>query len=641
MLPGIHPPSGLLFYHGGPSPKHLVSIPPPQPLRDALNRYFGHAGFRDGQRAAIEALEGGRDVQVVLPTGGGKSLCYQLPAARAAEAKGGVTLVVSPLIALMEDQVGALQARGVPAVALHSGLDRATTQAARRAVETRGGLLYASPERLRLRRFRQWLGRLPLVAAAVDEAHCISAWGHDFRKDYQRLGVLKEELGVPVIALTATATPRVMEEIRTSLGLEDPLVVRGSFERPNLAFSVELLQGDRARARRVAELIAQSGVDTGAGRAVIYAATRKRVAALSRALRKAGVAAGYYHAGRSDSARENAQAAYDEGRRPVLVATTAFGMGVDHPDVRLVVHAEAPGTLEGYYQQAGRAGRDGAPARCVLLYSSKDALTHERLRGNTPAPGSVAGWKALQDYVYGMTCRQAVLVRHFTGAPGGGCGTCDVCTDPEAVRGAVQAARDGLRTRRAARVKARRQAEAIDLTPEQDDRVVAFVDHLRKPVGKRLVAKGLRGSRAKAVRRKGLLSNPHHGALSDLPEVTLVQAVERLLAEGRLAPRGRKYPTVWIPDKRVRKPRPPGAPPPRPRGYRAANPVQAALARFRRKEARRRRWKAYQVFDNRTLEALAEARPRDLDALRDVPGMGPKRVERFGEALLDLLERVD
>jgi ATP-dependent DNA helicase RecQ len=602
-------------------------------LDDTLKRVFGHDTFRPGQQAAIAALERGRDVQVLLPTGGGKSLCYQLPAIRHIEATGGVTLVVSPLIALMEDQVGTLRGRGVPAVALHSGLAREERGVAMREVEERGGLLYVSPERMRTARFRRWLRRLPVRVAAVDEAHCISEWGHDFRKDYLGLGVIKAELGVPLIALTATATARVMAEIRDSLGLVSPLVVQGDFRRPNLALSVELRQGDVARANRVAALV-QTVV--GEGRAVVYAATRKRVKALCAFLRKQGIPAGYYHAGRSDGARNNAQEAYQGGRRPVLVATTAFGMGVDHPDVRLVVHAEAPGTLETYYQQAGRAGRDGLAARCVLLYSTKDAGTHARIRGDEAHPGRVEGWRALQDYVYGTGCRQQAIVRHFTGAEGPTCASCDACRTPAAVRASVAAARKALGERQRAREAKRRREEAVNLTAAQDEDVVAFVDHLRRPVSKRLVALGLKGSRSRASRRKKLSDNPRFGALKDLPERALVRAVERLLAEGRLAPKGRKYPTVWIPGKRVRQPA--GTSPSRPRGFQPSSPVEAALKRFRRAEARRRRWKAYQVFPDETLVGIATASPRDLEGLGAVRGMGPRRLARFGPRLLELLE---
>jgi len=601
-----------------------------------LSRAFGHAALRPGQGEAATALDAGRDVLVVLPTGTGKSLCYQLPAAWHAQDRRAVTLVVSPLVALMEDQVRALRAKGIPAAAFHRGLDKAAFTASTRDIEARGGLVYASPERLRNAGFRRWLARLPRFAIAVDEAHCISEWGHDFREDYARLGELKREFGGPVIALTATATPRVRDEIARSLGLVDPLVVEGDVRRPNLAFVVEHVAGDAARTRRVAEVLREAGVPE-TGRAIVYAATRKRVSALCADLRRLGVPAGYYHAGRSDSARQNAQEAYEEGRRPVLVATSAFGMGVDHPDVRVVVHAEAPGTLESYYQQAGRAGRDGAPARCVLLWSPKDAVTQARLRGQSAPPGVVEGWRALDAYVHGAVCRQVAFSAHFLGEGGPPCGVCDVCAEPTVTKAEARAARERRTERRQERDQARRDADAVVLDAEQCDRIVAFVDALGRPVGKRLVAQGLRGSKSKAARRRGLPNNPHHGALNAVPEDALVRAVERLLGEGRLARKGKKYPTVWIPGKAVRGAGGLPRTPRKPRGFVAADPIEGALERFRLREARRRKWKAYMVFDNATLRALAAARPRTLDDLARVPGIGPKRLATFGEALLDLM----
>ena len=617
----------------------LFEAAPPVPAPTAevasavVREVFGFDSFRPGQARAIEAFLQGRDALVVLPTGGGKSLCYQVPAIVRHRAGEGPTLVVSPLIALMDDQVLALSQAGVPAVALHSARPREDWRALREEA-SRAALIYASPERIKNRRFRGWLRELGLAAAAVDEAHCISAWGHDFRPDYMALHVLKRELEVPIIALTATATVRVMEEVAEALGLLEPAVVRGDFSRPNLAFSVELVQGDRARTDRVVELLRSAGLGGAApGRAVIYAATRKRVQALNQALRAAKLPSGYYHAGRSDSARANAAARFESGKKPILVATTAFGMGIDRPDVRMVIHANAAGSLAAYYQQAGRAGRDGQPAGCVLLYSSGDAVTHARLRGKQPAPGAVAGWKAMQDYVFGVRCRQQQIVDYFTGTPGRACGRCDACLDPEGVRVRVGEARaDHVERRRGRDEKTRREAEVV-LTEDQVELVLQFVGALRTPLGKGLVAKGLRGSASKPVRRKGLSKNPAFGALRGVPERAVLDALEALLEAGRLARKGRKYPTVWLPDKPVRLKRDPAASPPRPR----LTGLRVALRSFRRAEARRRRWKPYQVFDDQTLGRIVASRPASEEELLAIRGLGPKRVGRFGERLLELV----
>ncbi|MBN2800775.1 MAG: ATP-dependent DNA helicase RecQ [Deltaproteobacteria bacterium] len=596
-------------------------------LLPLLRDRFGHTAFRDGQGEAAGALLAGRDALVLLPTGGGKSLCYQLPALARAEAGLGPTLVVSPLIALMEDQLVGLRAKGIQAVALHSGMGWDEVKAARSQMAA-STLIYASPERLKSKRFLRLLQDAGVGAAAVDEAHCVSEWGHDFRPDYLNLGMLKETLGLPVMAVTATATPRTLDEIQAVLRLSSPEVVIGSYYRPNLAFSVELHQGDKVRTARVVALVREALA--GPGRVLVYAATRKRVKALAEALRAAGLPAGWYHAGRTDLARQRAQSALLSGKSRVLVATNAFGMGVDLPDVRLVVHANAPGTLEAWVQEAGRAGRDGEPARCVMLYAAMDALTRARIRGASAKPGVEAGWKALQDVIYGTRCRQQMAIDYLGGPQGPPCGRCDACLEGAQVSQAVDSAREVLRERAAARAEERDQALSIRLEPAEEAEVVRFVAALSKPAGARLVALGLRGSRAKLVLSRTLDQNPAYGALKHLPELTLVHGIEAMLEAGTLARRGKKYPTVWLPDKRVR---PAQSAPKRPR----ATGLDAALRRYRRAQARQRRWKPYQVFPDAVIEAIVAERPRYEAALLAIPGMGPTRMERYGEALLALI----
>ena len=605
------------------------------PADEVLSRVFGYSSFRPGQREAIAAVLAGRDAVVVLPTGAGKSVCFQLPAILRHEAGEGPTLVVSPLIALMDDQVSAMTAVGVPAVALHSAKDR-TKWREHRDEARAAALVYVSPERLKNAGFRRFLEELDLSAAAVDEAHCVSEWGHDFRPDYLELHFLKRHLDLPVIALTATATARVVTEVAEQLELRDPAVVLGDFARPNLAFSVELIQSDKERTARVVRLVKEAKVDGDkGGRAVIYAATRKRVQALDKALRAAGVKSGYYHAGRTATARVNAAAAFEAGKKPVLVATTAFGMGIDRPDVRLVVHANAAGSLAAYYQEAGRAGRDDQPARCTLLYSTSDAVTHARLRGRTPAPGAVAGWDAMQDYVYATRCRQQEIVAYFTGLTGDSCGSCDACRAPDVVAAAVDAARGVLRDKARVRHAERAAAAAVELSDDQVGAVLEFIGALRKPLGKAVIARGLRGSKAKDVKRKGLMRNPRFAALAGVPEIAVVAVLDDLLAAGRLVRKGRKYPTIWLPDKRVRAPRAkrdPGMPPAPP-----PSNLRVALRTYRQRQARKRGWKPYQVFDNSTLGRIVAARPATRDDLLAIKGLGDKRVARYGDDVLELV----
>ena len=621
------------------SQESLFGAPvPPPPRRSAvqvLEELWGYSAFRSGQREAVAACVGGNDVMVVLPTGGGKSICYQVPAVLDHAAGRGATLVVSPLIALMDDQVRILTERGIPAVALHSGGEWADVSAKRDEAWS-AAVIYASPERLASPKFRAWLDKIGIARIAVDEAHCISEWGHDFRPDFAKLGGLRDVFDVPIIALTATATDRVRTEIAARLKLRDPVSIVGDFARPNLRWTVQHIQGHQARTERVATwlLANKVGKKSQPGRAIVYVATRKRASEVCAALRARGLDAGYYHGGRSDSARQNAQGAFERRSRPVLVATSAFGMGVDLPDVRLVAHVQAPAGLAAYYQQAGRAGRDGEDADCLLLYSSADAVTQARLRGQSPPPGVMAGWKALQDYVFGTTCRQVAIVEHFLGDGGEACGRCDVCVRPAAVEAQVEASREQAADRKAEKRRKAAVADNFEVTDAHEDAITEFVDNLRKPLGKMLVSRGLRGSTAKAVKRKGLSKNPAFGRLKHVPEAAVVRAVEEMLESGKLVKKGRKYPTVWLPDKKVRTAATPGAK--KTRAPRATG-LKGALRTFRQKEARQRRWKPYQVFSNATLDALATEKPRTAKELLEVKGMGPVRVGRFGEQLLTLI----
>lgn len=336
---------------------------------EALRTYFGFEALRPGQSEVVQAILAGRDAMGIMPTGGGKSLCYQLPAL----CRPGLTVVVSPLIALMKDQVDALQARGIPAAAVNSSLGaeeyRQVMQALRRG-ELK--ILYVAPERFAQESFLELLRGLQVALLAVDEAHCLSQWGHDFRPDYLRLGRVREALGYPqTVALTATATAYVREDILATLKLQDPAVIISGFGRDNLDFAITHCENRKAKFERIRKVIARWK------KGIIYCSTRKNVMLVFDELAAQQVNAVAYHAGMSDEEREFSQEAFVSGRADVVVATNAFGMGIDRPDVRFVVHFEIPGSVEAYYQEAGRAGRDGEAAVCELLFNHADLKTQE------------------------------------------------------------------------------------------------------------------------------------------------------------------------------------------------------------------------------------------------------------------------
>ena len=336
----------------------------------SLRKHFGFEDFREGQREVIGSILEGKDAVVVMPTGSGKSLCYQLPAM----ILDGATLVVSPLIALMKDQVDALRARGLPATFINSSISESEQRARIDAVRRREHkLVYVAPERFRSSRFNSALQQIPISLFAVDEAHCISTWGHDFRPDYLRLRNVIRSLGkVQTLALTATATPYVRSDIIQQLGLNQPQTFVSGFDRPNLSIEVVHTEKEKekiSRIRALAQKIRGSGI--------IYASTRKAVEQVGAKLQAVDLRVSLYHAGMSDGVRIKAQEDFMSGRTQMIVATNAFGMGIDKPDIRFVVHYQMPGSIEAYYQEIGRAGRDGLPSTCVLLFNYADKNTHD------------------------------------------------------------------------------------------------------------------------------------------------------------------------------------------------------------------------------------------------------------------------
>lgn len=615
---------------------------PQRQILALLDEVWGFSKLREGQAEVISATLRGEDCLAVMPTGAGKSLCFQLPAVHLHRRELGPTLVVSPLIALMDDQVAALRARGIAAAALHSGQRAAAaggpTWSERKQQAEEAALIYASPERLSRASVRRWLAKLGVVRAVVDEAHCISEWGHDFRPAYRDLSWLREGLGVPVLAVTATAPPRVADDITMQLGLTDALHLRTAARRANLRFSVRHCSGDKVRIDAAAEALQALNLSAG-GRALVYVTTRKRTKSTCMALRKRGIAATWYHAGRTVGARAQATAAFHAGRAPVMVATTAWGMGIDRSDVRAVIHVQAPASIASWAQEAGRAGRDGEPALALLLIGASDRVTRTRLVSGDQA--AMAAFDRLLDLASRPVCRQRALAEALHGAQlpdadRAECGTCDVCVDADAVRADVAAHHQRAAVRREGRVSKKKAAAKIELSAEQLGEILRFVDGLRRPLGRKVIAMALRGSKAKAVKAKRVGSNPAFGALSVLPQAAIEGGIEALLEDGRLVQKGRKYPTVWLADKRVR-PVKTAEEREIARAARAAREpkgLAGALKMLRKREARRRRLKPYQVFNNRTLTAIANTKPNTHAELAQLHGVGPARMAKYADLIL-------
>jgi ATP-dependent DNA helicase RecQ len=371
----------------------IATLPHLDEARDGLRRFFGLTEFRRAQAEVVSSVLSGRNTVVVMPTGAGKSLCYQLPAVLLP----GVTLVVSPLIALMKDQVEQLTGRSVAATFINSTLTDLERAERLRALRSGGyKLVYVAPERFRSAAFLDALAEAKVELLAIDEAHCISQWGHDFRPDYALLGKVRRKLRPPrTVALTATATPEVRDDIVRSLLMKDPEIFVAGFDRENLFLEVAPVAGDDERRELAAQVAKENG-----GSGIVYCATRKSAEGMHRALKARGIRSVLYHAGMDDDARHEAQDAFMSSDHSVAVATNAFGMGIDKPDIRFVVHAHIPRAVEAYYQEIGRAGRDGGPGHALLLFNHSDVYTQERLiQGNHPAASILADvWHALREW---------------------------------------------------------------------------------------------------------------------------------------------------------------------------------------------------------------------------------------------------
>ena len=603
----------------------------------ALKTYFGHTAFRPGQEAVIDALLAGRDVLAVMPTGAGKSACYQIPAVL----RRGVTLVVSPLISLMQDQVAALREAGIPAACIHSGQAEETY---REIVSSALGgafrILYVAPERLETDSFLHLALRLDVGLVAVDEAHCVSQWGQDFRPSYLKIADFLARLPRrPVVgAFTATATEQVKADIAALLGLRDPLTLTTGFDRPNLYFAV-------ARPRDKECYVEEYILDHLGKSGIVYCATRKSVESLCRHLRAAGIPATRYHAGLEAGERQKNQEDFVYDRRRVMVATNAFGMGIDKSNVSFVLHYNMPKNLENYYQEAGRAGRDGEKAECILLFSLGDVQTARYFIDNntdnedlTPAQAGTVRARELERldrmvaYCKTTRCLRGVLLEYFGEHHPGKCGNCGNCCG------------DFVET---------------DITTEAQ-KILSGLARIQKrwPGGLGVVAlvQMLRGSRDKNTLNRGLDRLPTYGIMKDTPPARMRQYLDALEEQGYVVPAGDEYPvlrlgapagevlfhgrTVTMTERRpAPRPAPPAGRParrPQPAGA-DADSLLDRLKALRNQLAQRQHLPAYVIFTNASLTEMAEKRPRTTGDFLRISGVGDARARRYGMEFLRVI----
>jgi ATP-dependent DNA helicase RecQ len=607
-------------------------------IEQTLKSQFGHAAFRPGQRQIVDMVLAGRDALVLMPTGGGKSLTYQLPALL----RPGLTVVISPLIALMQDQVERLEANGIAATFVNSSLAPAErTRREQAAVRGDYRLLYVSPERLLGEGFLALLDRVaagPGIALfAVDEAHCVSEWGHDFRPEYRRLSRVRHRFpAVPMLALTATATERVRQDILVQLHLKEPYLHVASFNRPNLFYDV------RAKHKRsYAELVGllrEIGGPTGDASVIIYCQSRRSVEQLSERLSRDGIRALPYHAGLSPEERTEYQSRFIRDDVPVLVATIAFGMGIGIPDVRAVIHYDLPRNLESYYQESGRAGRDGDPARCVIFFAYGDRAKIEFMiaQKSEPQEQRVAREQLAQVVAYceGATCRRAMLLAYFgEELPGEQCGACDVCLGARA-------------TPEDRSVDAQKFLSAVAKTGQR--------------FGMRHVADVLRGANTQRI-----LSNNHHqlsvyGIGQDHSAAEWQHLGRALTQQGLIEswsdetgsyPVLRLNPASWevLRGQRRVEIAPMEAPSSSREsrdGRRAPeeelDPVRqqlfTELRALRREIADEENHPAFMIFSDASLRSMALVCPRTLDAFARVPGVGSRKLAAYGERFVRAID---
>ncbi len=585
---------------------------------DLLRQIFGFDEFRPGQQDIVEAVRDGRDVLAIMPTGGGKSLCFQLPALM----RDGVTVVISPLIALMRDQVRALREAGVAAGALTSGNTEAETDEIFAALRT-GTLkiLYMAPERLASGGTLPLLRRAGVTAIAVDEAHCVSQWGHDFRPDYLRIGELKQALNVPLSAFTATADAETQAEIVTRLFAgQAPVTFLRGFDRPNIHLAFQPKDSPR---RQIMDFVAARSGQSG----IIYCGSRAKTETLSAALNAAGHTALHYHGGMDPDARREAEARFQREDGLIVAATIAFGMGIDKPDIRWVAHADLPRSIEAYYQEIGRAGRDGAPAETLTLFGPDDirmrrSQIDEGLADNSRKDADHARLNALLGLAEATSCRRQLLLSYF-GEASDPCGNCDLCDTPPATFDATMPVRMAL--------------SAMLRTGEW--------------FGAGHIIDVLTGTTTEKIRERGHDHLPTFGIGRDWSKPQWQAIIRQMMGRDLCRPDPARHGALHITDAAhpilrgeapvtlredsIKRAKPAFVPKMQVTDEDA--PLFSALKAKRRALAEAARVPAYVIFPDRTLQEMAERRPQTLDEMARIGGVGAKKLDSYGDAFLSVI----
>ncbi len=596
--------------------------------RAVLKKYFGHSDFREGQEIVVDAILDGRDALCVMPTGAGKSICYQLPALLF----DGLTLVISPLISLMKDQVAALMQNGIPAAYINSSLSPSAYHKALEVLRAGGyKLVYVAPERLLSFDFLSVCRTVKISLLAVDEAHCISQWGQDFRPGYLKIAEFVTAIGQrpAIAAFTATATEEVKADIEHSLGLRSPLRITTGFDRPNLSFSV--IRGN-GKPQTLVELISARSDISG----IVYCATRSTVEKVCELLCRKGFSATMYHAGLDSELRRSNQEAFVYDRVPIMVATNAFGMGIDKSNVGFVIHYNMPQNMEGYYQEAGRAGRDGEPAECIMLYSPSDVRTARYLiEHSEPNPELTPDEQALYReraydrlsritfYATGNTCLRSSILSYFGEKTSGYCGNCSNC---------------------------RTQYEETDVTVDAQ-KILSCIVRTKYRYGKKMICDILRGSRNERLLQLGLDSQTTYGLMSDYTERRVRDIMDFLEYEGYLRLTEDPYPALMTTSRsadvlygkkqlvaKLPKDMPKGSAAKKASDESVGDPaLLAKLKKLRLSFAEKKHIPAYVVFTDHSLKEMCRLLPVTPTQLLRVSGVGNTKYERYGEAFLSLI----